>query len=59
MRFCTFLFCCHGSRGAHAKARRCEVPKMTGPDLVIDAARGTPEESVSQIMGALHTMGRL
>jgi adenylyl-sulfate kinase len=56
-------------KGLYAKARRGEITNMTGiqdpfeepanPDIVIETDKGTPEESVSQILAALHSKGKL
>ncbi len=56
-------------KGLYAKARRGEINNMTGiqdpfeeptePDLVVETANATPEESVLQIIEALRAKGRL
>ena len=56
-------------KGLYAKARRGEITNMTGvqapyeapehPDLVVDTTRGTPEQSVDQLIAGLERLGKL
>ncbi|MDG6960250.1 MAG: adenylyl-sulfate kinase [Nitrososphaerota archaeon] len=56
-------------KGLYAKARRGEITNMTGvqapyeaperPDLVVDTTRGTPEQSVDELISGLERLGKL
>ena len=56
-------------KGLYAKARRGEIDNMTGiqdpfeepenPDLIVETADSTPEESVARVIQALKEIGKL